>query len=229
MSQLYSIQLPDVDLSNNICLLEVDFSNRKGDYGRSLQLVENAAQPVQEENFDILTQVKLLCLKVHLLIKTGQPHRGLSLAIRAASIAHRSRVLAGFWEALGAVASVLLCLEEFEACAEIMESIIPQVLETEDCELAARSYSLLADANMGIAGKLSRDRHGDPARKDCITCALEYLHSACDNFEDIEDISGQCETVAKKATIMHLSGDLVLANDYAAKYLDLRRQKVDTM
>jgi anaphase-promoting complex subunit 5 len=29
--------------------------------------------------------------------------------------------------------------------------------------------------------------------------------------------------MAKKATVMHLSGDLVLANDYASKYLDLRK------
>ena len=29
--------------------------------------------------------------------------------------------------------------------------------------------------------------------------------------------------MAKKATIMHLHGDLVLANDYAAKYLDLKK------
>ena len=31
------------------------------------------------------------------------------------------------------------------------------------------------------------------------------------------------EMMAKKATVMHLTGDPVLANDYAAKYLDLRR------
>lgn len=30
--------------------------------------------------------------------------------------------------------------------------------------------------------------------------------------------------IAKKATIMHLVGDLELANDYAAKYLDLKKQ-----
>lgn len=30
--------------------------------------------------------------------------------------------------------------------------------------------------------------------------------------------------MAKKATIMHLVGELVLANDYATKYLDLKRE-----
>lgn len=46
----------------------------------------------------------------------------------------------------------------------------------------------------------------------------------CTEFSHIKDIQGQCDMMAKKATIMHLVGDLVLANDYAAKYLDLKRQ-----
>ncbi|KAL1851818.1 APC5 protein [Paecilomyces lecythidis] len=224
LSQLQSIQFPDVDISNNLSLLEIEFSSRKGDYGHALQLVEKAAQPMQEESSDILTQVKLLCLKVQFLIETGQPHSGLSLAIRAASIAHHSRVLAGLWEALCVVSSVLIHLGEFEASTGILESIIPQVLEVEDSDLTARCYSLLADASIGLAGKFLIDRNRDPAGKDYMTRALEYLHSAHDSFEDIEDLTGQCETVAKKATIMHLSGDLLLANDYAAKYLDLRKQ-----
>ena len=43
-------------------------------------------------------------------------------------------------------------------------------------------------------------------------------------YSRIEDIKGQCEMIAKKATIMHLVGDLELANDYAAKYLDLKKE-----
>jgi anaphase-promoting complex subunit 5 len=37
-------------------------------------------------------------------------------------------------------------------------------------------------------------------------------------------VQGQSEMMAKKATVMHLMGDCGLANDYAAKYLDLKRQ-----
>ena len=42
-------------------------------------------------------------------------------------------------------------------------------------------------------------------------------------YSHMGDIIGQCEMMAKKATIMHLVGDMILANDYAAKYLDLKR------
>jgi anaphase-promoting complex subunit 5 len=105
----------------------------------------------------------------------------------------------------------------------MVESIMPQVLETDDCDLAARAYSLLVDANMGMAGKAWSQGQDTPAKKEHMNRALGYLDCAYDQYEEIEDIKGQCEMMAKKATVMHLTGDLVLANDYAAKYLDLQK------
>lgn len=196
---------------------------------------------MHQENFDVLAQIRLLCFKARILEKTGLPQRGFSLAMRAASIAHRCRVLPGLWEAIGVLATVLLSMREFEAAAEMMESIMPQVLEFDDRYLTARSYSILVDANMGLAGEASSptpsfspdddddeeavNKVPDPLKKkEYITRALAYIDCSYDEYEAIEDLLGQCEMMAKKATVMHLSGDLVLANDYASKYLDLRKQ-----
>jgi anaphase-promoting complex subunit 5 len=148
--------------------------------------------------------------------------------MRAASIAHRSKVLFDLWEAICTLAAVLLSLREFEATAELVESIMPQILEAEDSALTARAYSLLVDANMGVAGELSSSQQGGErtlARKEYVNRALGYIDSAYDAYEEIEDILGQTEMMAKKATVMHLTGDPVLANDYAAKYLDLRKRR----
>jgi anaphase-promoting complex subunit 5 len=224
------MQLHETDLALTLSFLEIELRLRKGDYRHALKIVEQIAQSMQQENFDVFTQIKLLCYKARILDKTGQPQRGFSLAMRAASIAHRSRVLPGLCEAIGVLASVLLSLREFEAAAEMMESIMPQVLEFEDRALTARSYSVLVDANMGLAGEYSSSARGghrapDPVKKkEYITRALEYIDCSYEEYEEIEDLSGQCEMMAKKATVMHLSGDPVLANDYAAKYLDLKRQ-----
>lgn len=197
---------------------------RQGDYGRAMRIVEQTAKSIHQDNFDVHSQVRLLCLKARILEKSGQPQRGFSLAMRAASIAHRSRLLPGLWEAICVLAGVLLSLNEFEAVGEMMESIMPQILESDDCDLAAQAYSLLVDANMGVAGKLWSQGQNTPVRKEYMNRALGYIDCAYDQYEEIEDIKGQCEMMAKKATVMHLTGDLVLANDYAAKYLDLQKQ-----
>jgi anaphase-promoting complex subunit 5 len=223
------MQLPDNDISLAISFLNIEFLIRKGEYSHALQMVERLAQSMHQESFDVYTQIKLLCLKARIIEKTGQPQRGFSLAMRAASLSYRSRFLPGLWEAISVLARVLLSLNEFEGAAEMMESIMPQVLESEDRELIARSYSVLVDANMGMAGRFSRgsgngSKQDNPVKKkEYMTRALEYINCSYDEYEKIEDLKGQCEMLAKKATVMHCSGDLVLANDCAAKYLDLKR------
>ncbi|CBF76899.1 hypothetical protein AN4735.2 [Aspergillus nidulans FGSC A4] len=229
LSQLRAIDLPDSDLSFLLSFITVEHLIRQADYAQALELIEKTAQSIHQDNFDIQPQVKLLCLKARIFEKMGQPQRGFSLAMRAASIAYRSRLLPGLWEAIVALGGVLLSLKEFEAVAKMVESIMPQVLETSDCDLAASAYSLLVDANMGIAGRLwSEGKDNGPAKKEYMNRALGYLDSAYEQYEEIEDLRGQCEMMAKKATVMHLTGDSVLANDYAAKYLDLRKQKTSS-
>ncbi|KAI9035431.1 putative anaphase-promoting complex subunit Apc5 [Aspergillus affinis] len=231
LSQLEAIQLPDTDIFLLLAFQKTDYLIRQGNYTHALSLVESTAQSLHSENFDINSQVKLLCLKASILEKTGQSQRGFSLAMRAASIAYRARLLPGLWESIIVLAAVLLALREFEATTELVESVMPQILESNDCDLAARAYSLLVDANMGVAGKVrargqeaSNTHASAVTKKEYMNRALEYLDCAYKQFEEIKDIKGQCEMMAKKATVMHLTGDLMLANDYAAKYLDLQKQ-----
>lgn len=232
-SQLQDIGLNEIDLALELSFLEIEFRLRRGHYAQAMSAVEEIAQSMQQETFDVMTQIKLLCYKARILEKTGLPQRGFSLAMRAASIASRSRALPGLWEAICVLAVVLLSLREFEAASEMMESIMPQVLELDDRYLTARSYSVLVDANMGLAGECSsvsggdgqKNKAADPLKKkEYVTRALAYIDCSYDEYEAIEDLPGKCEMMAKKATVMHLSGDLVLANDYASKFLDLRKQ-----
>lgn len=227
LAQLQAVQLLDFDMRLLLAFHTIEFTIRQGDHGRALRMVEQAAHSMQPENFDVHSQIRLLCLKAHILEKSGQPQRGFSLAMRAASIAHRSKVLCDLWESICTLAAVLMSLREFDAANQLVESIMPQVLESEDAALIARAYSLLVDANMGIAGELwaRLGRESTLVRKEYLNRALGYIDFAYDSYEEIEDTLGQTEMMAKKATVMHLTGDPVLANDYAAKYLDLRRRR----
>jgi anaphase-promoting complex subunit 5 len=95
---------------------------------------------------------------------------------------------------------------------------------------------------MGLAGLAKRQPQ---KRKEHLTEALEFVNRAFSgkhhainlkishvgkhsanaggtDYSRLEDIKGEREMMAKKATIMYLLGDMVLANDYAAKYMDLK-------
>ena len=205
-------------------MLEMDLLIRRGDYSEAMKILEGFATKVNDEEADISQRVKLMTLKAQIYDKAGIPQKGFSVALRAASLAHRAKLLPALWEAVGRVCAVLISLKEFGPTAKLLESIMPQVLECEDCNLSAHTFALLADAHVGMAGQAKAE---PLQRKEQLTKALEHIERSFDEFSHIEDVRGQCEMMAKKATIMHLNGDPVLANDCAAKYLDIKRAAKD--
>jgi anaphase-promoting complex subunit 5 len=74
---------------------------------------------------------------------------------------------------------------------------------------------------MGIAGLADA---GSLKRTQNLTKCLEFIDRAFSEYSAIEEINGQCQMMAKKATIMRVLGDNVQANDYASAYLDLKRE-----
>ncbi|KAF3894327.1 Anaphase-promoting complex subunit [Trichophyton interdigitale] len=232
LTQLEGASPPDPEVSTALSLLKIDLLMRQGDYDDALSTVDQVAQSMHQDSFDIATQISLLITKARIFDKTGQPERGFSLAMRAAKIAHRSRLLHSLWDAVAALCVILMSFREFSAALSLLESVMPQVLECEDRALAGRMYACLADASMGLAGESSSNSGSngtrrDPARKkEYLARALEFIDCAFAEYSSIEEVRGQCEMMGKKATIMHLQGDLALANDFAAKYLDLKRQAV---
>ena len=201
-------------------ILEIDLRLRRCDYSTAMDLLEDLATRMDNSETDVLQRVKIMILKAKIYDNAGIAQKGFSVALRAASLAHKAQILPALWEAIGAISRVLVSMREFKAAVRLMESIMPQVLECEDCNLAAQSFSHLADALMGLAGDANAE---SLQRKERLTKALGYIDRSFDEFSRIENVRGQCEMMAKRATIMHLNGDPVLANDCAAKYLDIKK------
>ena len=202
-----------------IALLEIDLKMRRRDFSSAMDILEKLAQRLSEEEADVYCRIKLMTLKACIYNDAGISQKGFSVALRAASLALQCKVLPSLWEAINAVCAICNSLSEFEASTRLLESIVPQVLECEDCELAAQTFSLLADSHVGLAGQA---KAGTIHRKEQLTKALEILGRAFDEYSRNEDVRGQCQMMAKKATIMHLNGDPILANDCASKYLAIK-------
>lgn len=224
LAQLQAPSNLSQDLQFNILTLKVDLNVRRGNYSKAMEILENLASKLSDGEADICQRIKVMTLKAQIYEKAGIPQKGFSVALRAASLAYRARLLPALWEAVGTVCAILVSLKEFGAAATLLESIMPQTLECEDCDLSAQTFSLLADAHMGMAGQAKAETL---PRKEQLTKALDNIGRSFDESSRIEDVRGQCEMMAKKATIMHLNGDPVLANDCASKYLDIRRAAKD--
>jgi len=211
----------DSDLAFEINILRIDCLIRRNNHSMALAKIEELSESLKEDGDDINLRIRLLILKASLQDKSGRPQKGFSVAVRAASIAWRARLIQPLWAAMGAIANILTSLHEFQASAQLLIAVIPRALECEDCALNAQLYSFLVDAHMGLAGQAEPESQ---KRKENLTRCLEFIDSAFSEYSAIEDVRGQCEMMAKKATIMRVVGENVLANDYASAYLKLKEE-----
>ncbi|KAI9740104.1 MAG: anaphase promoting complex subunit 5 [Claussenomyces sp. TS43310] len=221
LTQLLQCHGGEADLAFELNHLHIDTMIRRKNYHKALSTIEDLAAVMEERGDDVFFRAKLLVMKAFVLQKCGRPQRGFSVAVRAACVAWRARLLPVLWYAIGSIANILSSLGEFEASSQVLTSIMPRALECEDCALSAQIFSLLVDAFVGMAGQ---EEAGSPRRIQKLTSALHFVDRAFNEYSAIEDVEGKCEMMAKKATIMRLVGDLILANDYAAAYMDLRKE-----
>lgn len=210
----------DTDLHFEINALHIDYLIRRTDFSTALAKINQLSATIKEDGDDINLRVKLLTMKAHLQSKIGRPQKGFSVAVRAASLAWRARLIPALWSAMGAVANILTSLSEFCAAAQILMSIIPRALECENCAVNAQLYLFLVDANMGIAGEVGKGAR----RTEYLTRCLEGVERAFEEFSRVKDYMGQRECMAKKATILMALGERERANDAAGVYLRLERE-----
>ncbi|KAF4119841.1 anaphase-promoting complex subunit 5 [Geosmithia morbida] len=208
------------DAAYHIDFLHLECLTRRGDLQTAFEKVATMLAKQQRDNKDIALRVRLLLWKVCLLDRAGRPQRGFSVAIKATSIAWRARLMPYLWQSTGALSNILVSLGEFDAACQLLVATIPRALECEAPDVVGQLYSYLADANMGLAGNMEPK---SMKRTEYMTAALAAVNKAFDHYSSIEDINLQCEMMAKKAMIMKLSGDMVLASNYAAAYVSLRK------
>ncbi|KAI5464374.1 anaphase-promoting complex subunit 5-domain-containing protein [Mariannaea sp. PMI_226] len=201
--------------------LHIDYLTRRGDLQAATAKIDAMMTRLREDKKDVAYRVRLLLLKAALLDRCGRPLRGFTTAMRAASIAWRTRIIPSLWQAVGAIANVLVSLGEFEAASHLLLTVIPRSLESDGVSITAQLYTLLIDAKMGLAGQQAPK---SKERGKYMTEALDAVQKAFTYYSRLEDIKQQCQLMAKKAMIMKLSGDKKLAADCAATYLQLQEK-----
>lgn len=177
-----------------------------------------------------------MVLKADLLSKCGRPLKGLSVAVSAATLAWRARLLPVLFAAFRTIAGILIALSEFDAAYAMLDKVMPQVLECEDAELNARCFAVLAECQMGIAG----GRRGE-GRVGGLVRALEFIDRAFAGmcvvveclvcwakltgveYSRIQDTEAMMTLMSQKARIHDFMGDKELRDDAVKMYRQLQK------
>ncbi|KAF2205108.1 hypothetical protein GQ43DRAFT_67384 [Delitschia confertaspora ATCC 74209] len=193
---------------------------QRGRHPEAFSLIESLAQELKDTNADILQRVSMLITKANLFAKVGNAERGFSVALRAASIAFKARLMPSLWQAIGLLANILNAIGEFAAAGKLLDAVIPQSLEHGDLSLCATLYAFQADCSMGLAGQDDPSTsNGQRRRAVNVNKAEYYIDRARECYKRVEDIEGECEQLCKKAILAKLRGDEQLAEEWAQNYL----------
>jgi len=200
----------------------VELLTRRGDLPAAFAEVERLLAENRAGDGDVALRARLLLAKAHLYDVAGRPARGFSLAMRAAGLARRARVLPLLWQAVGSVANVLTGLGEFAAAASLLRPAIPRCIECGAWFMVAQLCSWLADAHVGRAGA---EPSGSAARALAMAAAATALRDAFDYYARVGDVGKQCETRAKQAALARALGDDDMVESFSAHYLRLKAAK----
>jgi anaphase-promoting complex subunit 5 len=99
----------------------------RGLYSEAFKALEVLSTSLKEEGADVMQRISVLVLKAELFRKAGEPERGFSVALRAASVAFKARLMPNLWSAVGLLANILNSISEFEAAMRLLHAVIPQV------------------------------------------------------------------------------------------------------
>ncbi|KAL1886935.1 APC5 protein [Ceratocystis pirilliformis] len=223
-------------------LLQLEYLYHSNQLPQALELIEEMAKILDGSKYEASTHVRLLIMKARIFNKCQTPLRGFSIATRAAKLAMESLSVENICEAMEVLANLLNSLGNFGAALELLNATLPRALETASVAIMGETYLCLADTYMGMAGELGRNIQAGPfaqtppsnlavkqanARKVNMEKAAKSLDRAFEQFQAMDYHEGQCNVLAKKATIFRILGESDLAEKAAGQFLDIRnRQKI---
>ncbi|KAF2021731.1 hypothetical protein BU24DRAFT_362512, partial [Aaosphaeria arxii CBS 175.79] len=206
----------DPELAYVLAEAQIDYLISRGYYDQAFAMIEDTVTSLREEGADIIMRVNMLIAKATLFAKVGSPQRGFSIALRAANVAFKARLMPALWKAVGLLCNVLNSIGEYQAAMRLLHAVIPQSLENSDSMLIGTLYSNIADSYMGLAGLDDpSSANGSRSYAANISRADLYLDRARDYFKKVEDIEYECEQLMKKAFIAKLRGDEKVADEWA--------------
>ncbi|KAF2105828.1 anaphase-promoting complex subunit 5-domain-containing protein [Lophiotrema nucula] len=219
LQSLHPTSTRDPELVFLIREARISFLIARRQYPEAFVAIEELASSLREESADIHQRVTTLLLKAELFAKVGKPERGFSVAMRAASVSFKARLMPKLWDAVGRLGGIFNALGEFEAARRLLDAVIPQSLESADHTLTGMLSSQISDSYIGLAGlEDASTTQGARARASYISRAEMYIDRARDAYKTVEDIEGACEQLMKKAVLAKLRGDEKVAEEWAQNY-----------
>jgi anaphase-promoting complex subunit 5 len=127
LSSLKPDESTDPELSFQLSESRIECLVARGLYPEAFDAIEDLSTSLKEEGADVMERISILIAKADLFRRIGKPEQGFSVALRAASVSFKARLMPCLWVAVGLLANILNTLAEFDAASRMLHAVIPQV------------------------------------------------------------------------------------------------------
>jgi anaphase-promoting complex subunit 5 len=127
LSSLKPDSSTDPELSFLLAETRIDCLVARGLHTEAFGAIEELSVDLKEQGADVMQRISVLIAKADLFRRVGQPEQGFSVALRAASVSFKARLMPCLWVAVGTLANILNTIAEFDAGARMLHAVIPQV------------------------------------------------------------------------------------------------------
>ncbi|KAF2034414.1 hypothetical protein EK21DRAFT_85454 [Setomelanomma holmii] len=204
----------------------IDYLVSRGSFSEAFTAISALARSLKEDNADMLQRVNVLIMKADLFRRVGKPERGFGVALRAASVSYKAKLMPSLWAAVGLLANILNSMGECAGAKRLLEGVVPQAIEGVDNMLIGTLYSHLADSYMGLADPNREPTATSPPSSPSshrsttanVAKAELYIDRARECYKKSGCLAGECEQLMKKAIIAKLRGDEKLAEEWAQNH-----------
>ncbi|KAF3284434.1 anaphase promoting complex subunit 5 [Orbilia oligospora] len=220
LQQLLSASSTEPDCLAEIQLCKIQLHMARHNFSEALDLLNTYAEDMERDKADIGPRLRVMLYKAQVLAKCGRAVKALSLTLRAAAIAWRAKILAVLYLANAVLANILIQMHEYAVAFALLDSIMPQILECEDAQLNGTCLSILADAQVGMAGREANDKK---KRAEFLGRGLELLDKCFVEYGKLGDKGMQAEVMNKKARVHNILENKELRNEAAATCIQLKK------
>jgi len=136
LCQLQPDPSTDPELFFLLAELRITYLTTRGLYSQALDSIEELSASLKEDGADVMQRIFMLIAKADLFRRLGRPERGFSIALRAASVAFKTRLMTCLFQAVGLLANILNSNGDHDAAMRLLSAVLPQVrLYSDPCQI----------------------------------------------------------------------------------------------
>ncbi|CAI6335826.1 unnamed protein product [Periconia digitata] len=117
----------DPELSFMLSESRIYYLVARGLFSEAFKALDTLSTSLKDEGADVMQRVEVLIAKAEIYRLAGEPERGFSVALRAASVSFKARLMPCLWSAVGMLANILNSIGEYGAAMRLLHAVIPQV------------------------------------------------------------------------------------------------------